>query len=59
MTIRSQKQREIAGLLDAMKKYDLMEGYILTLEDEEILKLDKKNIIIKPIWKWLLQFDNS
>jgi predicted AAA+ superfamily ATPase len=59
MTIRSQKQREIAGLLDAMKKYDLMEGYILTLEDEEILKLDKKNIIIKPIWKWLLEFDNS
>jgi predicted AAA+ superfamily ATPase len=42
-----------------MKKYDLMEGYILTLEDEEILKLDKKNIIIKPIWKWLLEFDNS
>jgi predicted AAA+ superfamily ATPase len=59
MTIRSQKQREIAGLLDAMKRYDLMEGYILTLEDEEILKLDKKNIIIKPIWKWLLEFDNS
>lgn len=53
------KQREIAGLLDAMKKYNLMEGYILTLEDDEILEIDKKRIIIKSIWKWLLEFDNS
>ncbi|MCJ7471501.1 MAG: DUF4143 domain-containing protein [Actinobacteria bacterium] len=53
------KQREIAGLLDAMKKYNLMEGYILTLEDDEILEIDKKRIIIKSIWKWLLDFDNA
>lgn len=33
------KQREIAGLLDANKKYNLMEGYILTLEDDEILEM--------------------
>jgi hypothetical protein len=33
------KQREIAGLLDAIKKYNLMEGYILTLEDDEILEM--------------------
>jgi predicted AAA+ superfamily ATPase len=53
------KQRKIAGLLDAMKKYNLMEGYILTLENDEIIEMDKKKIIIKSIWKWLLEFDNA
>ncbi|MCK4937927.1 MAG: ATP-binding protein [Methanosarcinales archaeon] len=53
------KEREIAGLMDAIKKYDLKEGYILTLEDDEIMELDGKKIIIKSIWKWMLGFDNS
>ena len=53
------KEREIAGLMDAMKKYDLKEGYILTLEEEESLELDNKNIYLKPIWKWLLESDDS
>ncbi|MCL7474727.1 MAG: ATP-binding protein [ANME-2 cluster archaeon] len=53
------KQREIAGLMDAMKKYDLKEGYILTLEEEGSLELDDKNICIKPIWKWLLESDDA
>ncbi len=53
------KQREIAGLMDAMKKYDLKEGYILTLEEEGSMELDNKNIYIKPIWKWLLESDDA
>lgn len=53
------KQREIAGLMDAMKKYDLKEGYILTLEEEGSMELDNKNIYIKPIWKWLLESDDT
>jgi uncharacterized protein len=53
------KQREIAGLLEAMRRYKLKDGYILTLENEELLGPDNKKIIIKPIWKWLLESDNS
>jgi len=49
------KKREIDGLLDAMAQYKLNEGYILTLEDDDLLKIKNKTIIIKPVWKWLLE----
>ncbi|MFW6285742.1 MAG: ATP-binding protein [Nanoarchaeota archaeon] len=57
------KKREIEGLLDACRVYDLNTGLILT-EDEEgeemrELRLEsgekrEVRIVIKPIWKWLL-----
>lgn len=49
------KKREINGLLDAMKNYNLKTGLILTLEEEEIIKIKNKKIIVKPVWKWLLE----
>ena len=49
------KQREINGLLEAMGKYKLNECLILTLETEDLINLDGKKIIIKPVWKWLLE----
>ncbi|MBU4242581.1 MAG: ATP-binding protein [Nanoarchaeota archaeon] len=49
------KKREIEGLLDAMNCYKLKEGIILTLEDEKIIKIKDKKVIIKPVWKWLLE----
>jgi predicted AAA+ superfamily ATPase len=50
------KEREIEGLTEAMDKFKLKEGLILTYDQEKemILKRDKK-IIIKPVWKWLLE----
>lgn len=48
------KTRELNGLLDAMRKYKLKEGLILTLEDEEIIKISDKKIIVRPVWKYLL-----
>lgn len=45
------RKREIEGLQSAMAKYKLKKGLILTMEHEEKLK----NIIIKPVWKWLLE----
>lgn len=52
------KQREIAGLVDAMSCYNLESGLILT-EDffgSEKLTIEGKtfNIIIQPIWAWML-----
>lgn len=51
------KKREIDGLIEALKEYQLKEGLILTLDKEEELVVENKKIIIKPVWKWLLEND--
>lgn len=48
------RKREIDGLMDAMKKYNLKQGHILTLEEEETITKSKKKIFVMPVWKWLL-----
>ncbi len=49
------KTREMEGMLEALKKYDLKKGLILTYGQEKEISIDNKKIIIKPIWKWLLE----
>ena len=49
------KKREVDGLIEALKEYRLKEGLILTLDKEEEFILKDKKIIIKPVWKWLLE----
>ena len=49
------KKREADGLIEAMKEYKIKEGLILTLNKEEELVVEGKKIIIKPVWKWLLE----
>jgi predicted AAA+ superfamily ATPase len=49
------REREIAGLTEAMEKFKLKEGWILTYEQEEEIKMNGKKIIVKPVWKWLLK----
>ena len=48
------RDREIAGLLEAMKKFKLNEGLLLTTGQEENIRLGRKRIVVKPVWKWLL-----
>jgi hypothetical protein len=48
------KKREVDGLIEALKEFKLKEGLILTLNKEEELVVENKKIIIKPVWKWLL-----
>ena len=43
--------REIAGLKEAMKKYDLKKGLIITLEDSK----RSRDIETIPAWQWLLE----
>lgn len=50
------RKREIEGLLEAMKAYNLMEGLIITENEEEQVEIECKTITIVPIWKWLLIF---
>ena len=53
---KENKEREIEGLTEAMNKFKLKEGLILTYDKEEEIKLKgNSKIIIKPVWKWLLE----
>ncbi len=47
------EQREINGLLEAMKVLNLSTGYLLTYETEKELVINDKKIKIMPVWKWL------
>jgi predicted AAA+ superfamily ATPase len=46
------KKREIDGLIEAMTKFDLPEGLILTYDQEDEIKILGKTIKIKPAWRW-------
>ncbi len=49
------RDREIEGLLEAMERFKLKEGLLLTYDQEDEIKFGKKIIHIKPVWKWLLE----
>ena len=48
------KEREIKGLVKAMKEFKLKEGLIITESSEKEEIIENKKIIYKPLWKWLL-----
>ena len=48
------REREISGLKEAMNKFKLKEGLLLTNNQEEEIKIDNKKIKVMPVWKWLL-----
>jgi uncharacterized protein len=47
--------RETEGLLEAMAGLNLNKGTILTSNQENFRKVGETTIIIKPVWKWLLE----
>ena len=49
------EKRELGGLLEAMEKYKLKTGFILTENQEEERRIGNKRIHIVPVWKWLLE----
>ncbi len=49
------KEREIAGLIEAMEEYKLKSGLIITEDEEDEIKINNSIIFIKPIYKWLLE----
>jgi predicted AAA+ superfamily ATPase len=55
---RHNKDRELQGLMEALKIHHLKEGMILVDSGEyEIMKIDKLTIRIVPAWRWLLGQD--
>jgi uncharacterized protein len=49
------REREIKGLMEAMGKFSLKEGLILTEDKEEEFSIENKKIKILPVWKWMLE----
>ncbi len=49
------RDREVNGLLDVIKEFDLKEGLLLTHSREDEIRMDRKKIQILPVWKWLLE----
>ncbi len=45
--------REIRGLLNALKRFKLSEGHVITIDREDKIEADGKKISILPAWKWL------
>jgi len=50
----SNREREIEGLIGAMKKYGLDRGTIVTKDLEDELETDGVKIKVIPAWKWCL-----
>lgn len=50
------KNREFEGLLEAIKFLNLAEGLLLTMDEEDTVEYKGYKIIIKPVWKWMLEF---
>lgn len=51
------EEREVKGLIEALKEHKLNEGLILTEEQEEERVVEGKKIVIKPVWRWLVEND--
>lgn len=49
------KDRELRGILEAMNHVGHEEGLILTHHQEDEWVVGGKKILVKPVWKWLLE----
>lgn len=47
-------KREIRALEAAMKRYDIAESWIVTLDEEREISTAQSTIHVVPAWRWLL-----
>lgn len=52
---RDSREREINGLLEAMNKFNLKEGSIITFNQEDKFVMKDKIVKLIPAWKWLIK----
>jgi uncharacterized protein len=48
------RKREVQGLLEAMQIYNLQEGAIITMNEEQEIHIEDKKINVVSAWKWFL-----
>ncbi len=49
------EKRELNGLTKAMEEFKINDCLILTYDTEKTIEINHKKIIVKPVWKWLLE----
>ena len=49
------RERELNGLIEALKKFNLKNGTILTLEQDDEFQIEGRKVFVKPVWKWLIE----
>lgn len=52
-------QREVAGLQKAMQAYNIATSYLITSEEERVVKANHGSISIIPLWKFLLGIESA
>ena len=53
------RNRETKALVEAMDKFNLSSGIIITEDYEDDEHIEGKQIIYKPLWKWLFQSETQ
>ena len=53
------REREINGILNAMNKFGLEEGEIVTHDMREEIVIEDKKIHVVPVWDWTLRGDRG
>jgi predicted AAA+ superfamily ATPase len=48
------EKRELSGLAEAMKEFNLKQGMILTYNQENVVNHDCYEFTLLPVWKWLI-----
>jgi uncharacterized protein len=48
-------QRELRGIPETMRLFEIDEAYIITSDEEKIVKIDGIAVRIVPAWKWLTE----
>jgi len=48
------KTREMNGILEALNKFGLQKGLILTYNQDDNFEIEGKLIEVVPVWKWLI-----
>jgi predicted AAA+ superfamily ATPase len=49
------RKRELEGLLEAMREFNLKKGTILTFDESESIAVGGVTIEVVPVWQWLLR----
>lgn len=52
---RDNQKRELDGLLEALDKFKLDKGLVITNDQEDELTVNGRTILVKPAWKWMLE----
>ncbi|HPG29538.1 MAG TPA: ATP-binding protein [bacterium] len=56
---KNNESREITGLIEALKRFKLKKGYIITKSQDEIKKIENFTIICLPFWKWAIKIEGN